>query len=122
MQYTERLLTGGSCLTRFSHRGRYQVVWNILASSRYERAVDFGCADGWFLKTAYERGIVRTGIGVDLDCNMLEAGSKKFEAIDGFRFIRPAEITSDLSGTCDLAICTETLEHVRAPKEIIDQM
>jgi 2-polyprenyl-3-methyl-5-hydroxy-6-metoxy-1,4-benzoquinol methylase len=122
MQYTERLLNCGSRLTRFAHKSRYQKICDVLSNQKYEKVVDFGCADGWFLNTAYQRGLVSGGIGIDVDAQMLAACREKFNGVDGFSFIRPDEVTESLFHSCDLAICTETLEHVSSPQEIIEQM
>src|SRR2546429_1376464 len=122
MQYTERLLNGGSCLTRFAHRSRYQKICDVLFNQKYERVVDFGCADGWFLSLAYQRRLVTSGIGIDVDAQMLASCREKFRGVEGFSFIRPDEVKDNLFHTCDLAICTETLEHVSSPQEIIEQM
>src|SRR5262249_61834330 len=44
-----------------------------------------------------------------------------FAGIDGFRFLDPAELAGAVSpGSCDLAICTETLEHVPDALPILD--
>lgn len=84
--------------------------------------MDFGCADGWFLSLAYQCGLVTSGIGIDVDPQMLASCREKFREVEGFSFIHPDEVTSDLFQTCDLAICTETLEHVASPQEMIEQM
>ena len=122
MQYTERLMNGGSCLTRFAHRSRYQKICDVLSNQKYEKVVDIGCADGWFLSTAYQRGLVKSGIGIDLNKQMLASCREKFSRVEGFSFIHPDEVTSNLFSTCDLAICTETLEHVSSPQEILEWM
>lgn len=122
MQYTERLLNGGSSLTRFAHRSRYQKICDVLSKQKYEKVVDMGCADGWFLNMAYQRGLVSSGLGIDIDANMLASCREKFREVEGFSFIHPSEVTRSLFQTCDLAICTETLEHVSSPQEIIEQM
>jgi SAM-dependent methyltransferase len=94
----------------------------VLSDRKYERVVDVGCADGWFLKTAYQRGLIRQGIGIDVDANMLAACRETFSGVEGFTFLNPSEVPSTLFRTCDLVICTETLEHVSSPQEIIEQM
>jgi SAM-dependent methyltransferase len=121
MAYTERLLTQGSFLTRFAHGSRYQRTVELASDLRNAVALDFGCGDGMILRRAYDAGIVRGGFGVDNDPVMRASGEQAFAGVDGFRFIDPAELESVVQpGTCDLAICTETLEHVPEPLRVLD--
>src|SRR5450631_1285187 len=121
MSYTERLLTQGSFLTRLAHGGRYRRTLELAGDVRGAAAVDFGCGDGMILRRAYDAGIVARGYGVDSDPSMRESAAATFAGIGGFRFIDPEEIDRAIpAGSCDLAICTETLEHVPNPEPILD--
>ncbi|MFN3637874.1 MAG: hypothetical protein ACK4XY_05345 [Chloroherpetonaceae bacterium] len=68
MSYTDRLFKEGSALTRFSHRSRAEKTLSLICASgksTFNRVVDYGCADGWFLKALYDNGITKQGLGVD---------------------------------------------------------
>src|SRR6516165_11589966 len=121
MAYTERLLTQGSFLTRFAHGSRYRKTVELAGEVRGAVAIDFGCGDGMLLRRAYDAGVVRGGFGVDNDPSMRESAAKLFAGVDGFRFIDPGELESAVPpGTCDLAMCTETLEHVPDANAVLD--
>ena len=121
MSYSERLLERGSFLTRLAHNGRYRRALDLVGDLRGAIAIDFGCGDAMILRRAYDRGIVRGGYGVDNDPAMRESAAATFAGIDGFRFLHPDELTQVVApGSCDLAICTEALEHIPQPAAILD--
>jgi SAM-dependent methyltransferase len=121
MSYSERLLEHGSFLTRFAHGGRYRRTLDMVGDVRGAIAIDFGCGDAMILRRAFDRGIVRGGYGIDNDRAMREAAVKTFAGLDGFRFLDPAELAGAIApGKCDLAFCTETLEHVPDALPILD--
>jgi SAM-dependent methyltransferase len=123
MSYTERLLTQGSFLTRMSHSGRYRKTLELAGDVRGGVAIDFGCGDAMILRRAHDAGIVRAGFGVDSDPAMRESAAATFAGIEGFRFVSPEELPTVVPpGSCDLAICTEALEHIPNPNLILDQM
>ena len=113
MTYSQRLLQQGNPLTRLAHRSRFSAVLNLLGNTKYQQALDYGCGDGWLLKTAYEQGIISSGIGIDVADYMLEACQEKFIDIPEFKFSKPNELSKVISPqSCDLIFCTETLEHI----------
>lgn len=121
MSYSQRLLQQGNSLTRLAHRSRFSVVLDAIGSTRYTKALDFGCGDGWLLRTAYDRGIITSGIGVDLAPNMISEAQANFADAPGFLFCQPQEISEKvLPQSCDLIFCTETLEHVENPEKVLD--
>ena len=123
MAYSERLLTHGNFLTRMAHGGRYRRALELAGDVRGGIALDFGCGDAMILRRAQEAGIARSGYGVDADPAMRESAAATFAGIEGFRFVSPEELATVVPpGSCDLAICTETLEHVPNPGLILDQI
>jgi SAM-dependent methyltransferase len=123
MGYSERLLTHGNFLTRLAHSGRYRRSLELAGNVRGAVALDFGCGDAMILRRAQEAGIARSGYGVDADPAMRDSAALTFAGIDGFRFVSPEELATTVpAGSCDLAFCTETLEHVPNPGAILDQI
>jgi SAM-dependent methyltransferase len=121
MTYSERLLEHGNFLTRLAHSGRYRRALDLVDDLRGAIAIDFGCGDAMILRRAYDRGIVRGGYGVDNDLLMRDSAATTFAGVDGFRFIDPGAIAQTVApGSCDLAICTEALEHIPDPEAILD--
>jgi SAM-dependent methyltransferase len=123
MAYTERLLTHGNFLTRFAHGGRYRRTLELASDVRGGVAIDFGCGDAMILRRAQEAGIARSGYGVDSDPAMRESALANFAGIEGFRFVSPEELSAVVPpGSCDLALCTEALEHIPNPTSVLDQI
>ena len=123
MSYSQRLLQQGNSLTRLAHRSRFDAVLNIISNQQYNQAIDYGCGDGWLLRTACERGIVTSGIGIDIEPQMLSACQNNFDKIPGFKFCHPQEMPTQIAPkSCDLVFCTETLEHVGNPEEVLNSI
>jgi SAM-dependent methyltransferase len=123
MAYSERLLEQGNFLTRLAHGGRYKRTLELAEDIRGAVAIDFGCGDGMLLRRAYDRGIVRGGYGIDTDPEMRRSAAARFAGIEGFQFIHPAELAAVVApGSCDLGLCTETLEHVPSSLEVLDAL
>ncbi|MCL1468527.1 class I SAM-dependent methyltransferase [Argonema galeatum] len=123
MSYSQRLLELGNPLTRLAHRSRFSAVLDVLGNAKYTQALDYGCGDGWLLRTAFDRGIITSGIGVDVADYMLSASQEIFAGISGFQFCKPGEISQKISQkSCDVIFCTETLEHIGNPEGALEQI
>ncbi|HVY37402.1 MAG TPA: class I SAM-dependent methyltransferase [Polyangia bacterium] len=121
--YSERLLTKGNFLTRLAHSRRYLKTLAFVADVRAAVAVDFGCGDGALLRRAFDQGIIRAGYGIDADPQMRAAAAEVFAGVAGFQFLEPVAAEQAIPpGTCDLAICTETLEHVPDQRKVLDSI
>ena len=121
MSYSERLLQQGNQLTRLAHRSRFSAVLNVLGNAQYNQALDYGCGDGWLLKTAYEQGVIQSGIGVDIEDYMLAACQENCANLPSLKFCKPQEISDKITPhSCDLVFCTETLEHIGNPEKVLD--
>ncbi len=84
MSYTDRLFKEGSALTRFSHHARAEKTLSILRASgktKFNRVLDYGCADGWFLKALYDNAMSAQGIGVDINDDDLAKSRALFAGI-----------------------------------------
>ncbi len=125
MSYTDRLFKEGSALTRFSHHARAEKTLSLIRASgktKFNRVLDYGCADGWFLKALYDNAMSEQGIGVDINDDDLAKSRALFADIPSFQFIKTTELTPDLDGTFDLAVCLETLEHVADSKIALENI
>lgn len=123
MSYSQRLLEKGNSFTRLAHRSRFNTVLDSVGNTQYQRAIDYGCGDGWLLKTAVERNLIQSGVGIDIAENFLKNCRELFLETPGFEFYNPPEASQKVTPhSYDLAFCTETLEHVAHPEEILDKI
>lgn len=121
MSYSERLLQQGNQLTRLAHRSRFSAVLDALDGTQYTQALDYGCGDGWLLRSAYEQGAIAAGFGVDIEDYMLAACQETCANIPHLKFCKPNQISEKVPPqSCDLVFCTETLEHIGNSEEILD--
>jgi 2-polyprenyl-3-methyl-5-hydroxy-6-metoxy-1,4-benzoquinol methylase len=121
--YAERIFEGGSRLTRWSHRRRGQTASRLLGNRRFEHAVDVGGADGWFLRSLLDAGLVAHGTVLDIDPALLDQGRAATGTDDRLDFVlNEAASVAALRGTFDLAVCMETLEHVPDPAASLDEV
>ena len=121
--YSERLLNRGNFLTRLAHSRRYLKTLSFVSDLRGAVAVDFGCGDAMLLRRAYDQGLIRAGYGIDADPQMRAASEEVFSGIPGFQFLAPPTAEQVIPpNSCDLAICTETLEHVPDNKKVLDSI
>lgn len=119
MSYTDRLFKEGSAFTRFSHHARAEKTMLLIRASgknKFNQVLDYGCADGWFLRALYDNGMAKQGVGVDINDDDLAKSRALFADIPSFQFIKTTELSPDLDGKFDLAVCLETLEHVADSK------
>lgn len=122
MSYSQRLLQQGTHLTRLAHQSRFSRVLDAIGNVQYQQVLDFGCGDGWLLKISREKGFVQSGFGVDISPYMLSCCEELFAGIKGFEFIKPEEMKTRIPPqSCDLVLCTETLEHVGNAEDAIAQ-
>jgi len=123
MSYSQRILQQGNQLTRLAHRSRFSAVLDAIASEKYTQALDYGYGDGWLLKNAYDRGIITTGLVVDVDPSLLSASQEIFADLPYFNFFHVRDITEKIPPhSCDLIFCTETLEHVDNAEKALERM
>ena len=118
--YSERLISGGSFMTRMSHRRRVDTSLSLLDGQHFERAADVGAADGWFLRALLERSVIAEGLGIDNEPAMVETGRARSAGLP-LRFVQPSDATLEAHrGALDLVACMETLEHTEDVDSMLD--
>jgi SAM-dependent methyltransferase len=119
--YYDRIFRGGSALTRWAHHARRDAVLKLIGDQVFESAADVGCADGWLLRDLYDHGVIKGGVGIDNEPEMLEAGRTRSTAQPELFFTTPED--ENLSqGSFDLVCCLETLEHVEDVDAVVRQI
>ena len=87
----------------------YMAGWWAGAFGRPSSVIDFGCGDGWWLKSFHDMG-AETVIGVELDPVSLEYIPEQV-----IRHIHDLREPIHLGGKSELVICLEVIEHL--PRE-----
>ena len=119
--YSTRLTEKGNLLTRFAHRTRHRSTLALVSDVRDAATLDYGCGDAWLLKTARDQGIAASGLGVDVDEEMLRGARENLRGDPAFSFTRPEAFEAlARKGSFDLVLCTETLEHVSDWEPVLD--
>ena len=122
MSYSQRLLHQGNQLTRLAHRARFNLVLKAMGNQQYRQVLDFGCGDGWLLEMAAKKGVIQSGFGVDISPYMISCCEELFAGSQEFKFLQPDEMKTCIPPhSCDLFLCTETLEHVGNAEDAIAQ-
>ncbi|MDY6784796.1 MAG: class I SAM-dependent methyltransferase [Cyanobacteriota bacterium] len=122
MSYSQRLLQQGTQLTRLAHQSRFNLVLKAMGNQQYRQVLDFGCGDGWLLDVAAKKGLIQSGFGVDISPYMISCCEELFAGVKGFQFLQPDEMKARIPPhSCDLFLCTETLEHVGNAEDAIAQ-
>jgi len=120
--YSHRLLAGGSFLTRRSHRSRMDCSLRMIEGTHFDIAADVGAADGWYLRTLLERGLVDEGVAIDTDTDALRAAAEQSGPLP-LSFATPDDPTlGSRRGTFDLVTCLETLEHATNVSAVLDEL
>jgi 2-polyprenyl-3-methyl-5-hydroxy-6-metoxy-1,4-benzoquinol methylase len=84
----------------------------MLGDAVFERAADVGCANGWLLRELQDHSVIKGGVGVDIEAEMLASAQQESSPkYPDLAFVTPAEAVP-LKRTFDLVCCLETLEHV----------
>lgn len=123
LDYEQRVFAGGTRLTRWSHRSRARCGSRGLTGQHLARAADVGGANGWFLRHLLDAGTIGTGVVLDVDDALLEAGRQEARDLPNLEFHHSApEVIDELKDDFDLVVCLETLEHVEDPAAVLDTM
>jgi SAM-dependent methyltransferase len=122
LSYTNRLLEGGSFLTRQSHRSRMDRALSLLDGRKFGTAADVGAADGWYLRALLDRGVVDEAVAIDTDGDALQRAVATGD-VPSLTFARPDDpALASRYGTFDLVSCLETLEHVDDVSVVLDEV
>lgn len=98
------------------HTKKLQAVLSQISEQPYN-VLDVGCASGWFLSQIHKKYPKANCYGVDIYEDAITYGKKKYPKISFY--VADAHKLPFKSGTFDLVICTEVLEHVDDPKRVV---
>lgn len=113
--YQKGILTNR--LQRMWHMGKLHAVLDLIDSYKPKKILDVGCAGGWFLSEISKRFPSAKFTGVDVYKPAVLYAGKQYKSL--------TFITADAhklpfpDDSFDLVICTEVLEHVINPEEVM---
>ena len=105
-------------LQKFWHTRKLNEVLNITNNSNnLEKILDVGCASGWFISQVNKKYHKASCFGIDIYDAAILYARKNYPKIN-FK-VADANKIPYKEKTFDLVICTEVLEHVDNPKEVL---
>jgi 2-polyprenyl-3-methyl-5-hydroxy-6-metoxy-1,4-benzoquinol methylase len=118
--HPERFDPGHSAntLMESEHRGRYSWAAQVVAG---QSVLDAGCGTGYGLEILNQAGAAEL-TGVDIDPVAVEEASRRaapLEAAVAHHDLHALEFADD---SFDLAVCFETIEHLRSPRQGIAEL
>jgi len=111
-----------SVLQKKWHLGKLRATIELLKSYdlKPKKVLDVGCASGWFLNEVAEVYPKAKYHGVDVYKRAIEYGNKSYKQLD--LKVSDAHKLPYFSKTFDLVICTEVLEHVIDPDNVLKEI
>lgn len=107
-------------LQRRWHNGKVDVVVDLIGDKIFDSILDVGSASGWFLSEIKKRNPTASCTGVDVYAPAIEYANKHYQDII-FK-VADAHKLPFKQASFDLVICTEVLEHVVNPEQVVSEI
>ncbi|MDP3941484.1 MAG: class I SAM-dependent methyltransferase [bacterium] len=107
-------------LQRKWHMGKLQVTLGLLKQHAPKKILDVGSASGWFLSELKKRYPNAGCVGVDVYIPAIDYAKKTYPNIS-FRMADAHKLPFK-DNSFDVVVCTEVLEHVVHPEEVISEI
>lgn len=107
-------------LQRLWHHRKLEVVCNLIESANPKNILDVGCASGWFLSQIAQRFPKAKCIGIDVYKNAIQYGKKRYPSLKFM--VADAHSLPFPDDSFDVIVCTEVLEHVLKPEQVISEI
>lgn len=114
--YNDRLFSGG--IRGYLHSSRFLWAKKIIGRLRPDSVIELGCFDGRLLNYVKPRSYVGLDAGWE---GGIDSAIDRFRENPSFQFYKsssPVDLTRFQSGTIDLGVALETLEHI--PPHMLD--
>lgn len=106
-------------LQRLWHLGKLKTVLSLIET--YPTSVlDVGCASGWFLSEIAKRYPKARYVGIDKYKKAINYGEKRYKPLKLLH--SDAHRLPFRENSFDLVICTEVLEHVTNPRQVLREI
>lgn len=107
-------------LQRRWHNGKVDAIINLIVNIKPGTILDVGSASGWFLSEIKKRIPAASCTGIDVYAPAIEYAKKHYPDIS-FK-VADAHKLPIKTSSFDLVLCTEVLEHVVAPEEVVSEI
>ncbi len=104
-------------LMRIEHLGRYYFASQILTN--YKNVLDIACADGYGTKLLSQS--IASVVGIDKNEKYLQIAKTKYNG-DNITYKCVNVDNKPISGTYDGIVCFETLEHLKYPQKLLNNL
>ena len=102
---------------RVEHLGRYYFASNLLKG--FNNVLDIACADGYGVNILSKH--VNNIVGIDNKKEYLDIGKKRYKD-SKISFLNVDVDINDIQGTYDGIVCFETIEHVKYPEKLLNNL
>lgn len=103
-------------LQRIWHTNKLKVILQLMPVVP-KKVLDVGCASGWFVSKIADEFPSAQCYGIDIYGRAIEYGKKMYPKIQFF--VADAHKLPFKNRAFDVVICTEVLEHVANPKDVV---
>jgi 2-polyprenyl-3-methyl-5-hydroxy-6-metoxy-1,4-benzoquinol methylase len=104
-------------LIKWLFEKRFEIIYNLIATKKHLKLLDVGCGDGFFLDKI--KDIDLEVYGIDISKKRIERAAKKSRAT---LFQCVAEKMPFKKNFFDIIVCTDVLEHVQNPLQVINEI
>lgn len=110
-----------------ANRAFADYVKKVAGDRRFKRIIEIGCNDAYLLNHLIEIGDTATGIDPVWKGREAEFMSQLDPSVAGRikcmgNFVEEVDFDTDLGGTPDLIVSSFVFEHLRSPREILEQL
>ena len=105
-------------IIRWIERRRVQSIVDLIAAGEHDTVIELGCGAGIVL----EKFLAQRLIGIDLSAYILQKTKRRLQKRNAYLLQANAEMVPFSSNSFVKLVCTEVIEHVLEPRNVIKEL